>query len=144
MNQLHHVTTSMLCQRSADDNHLTWWPLAAHHLQLLGLFFSFKMHICAWVFMSTRTTLDLVCCFTVKQQGYERSWPLAQGHPISILVQVCFLFYHPPSSLSLFSPSQPHPYGMGDGRRKKKKEKADRFYRGLWEPTDKGLHLNPS
>lgn len=33
-------------------------------------------------------------------------------------------------------------------KRKKKGERERRereiFYRGLWEPTDKGLHLNPS
>lgn len=34
--------------------------------------------------------------------------------------------------------------GVEQKEKKGERESAEIFYRGLWEPTDKGLHLNPS
>ncbi len=143
------------CGRFADDSHLTWWPLAAYPVYPPLLILPSIMHFCACLIMTTRTTVDFVSCFAVKQQSCERSWPPARGLSISILVQLCFpsflpfsiilfpfVFFFFLTALSLRYSDMER--GSGAKKKREKEKRAEIFYRGLWEPTDKGLHLNPS
>lgn len=116
---------SLFCGGSADDNHLTWWPLAAYPVYLLLLILPSIMHFCAWLIMTTRTTLDFVC----KQLSCERSWPPARGLSISMLVQLCFslfstILHHslPLLFFFFFLPARSLRYG-GNGKREWSKKK---------------------
>lgn len=131
----------LFCGRSAVDNHLTWWPLAAYAVYLLLLILPSIMHFCAWLIMTTRTTLDFVCCFAIKQQqSCERSWPPAHGLSISMLVQLCFPSFLPssiilfPFAFFFFSPSTiPEVWGKwkeGVEQKKKRKKRDLRYSTG--------------
>lgn len=105
---------------SADDNHLTWWPLQTSPSYIQALILPSIIHCCAWLIMTTRTTWDLVCWFAVKRQSCERSWPPACGLSISILVQLCLPSILPSSILhhsSFLFFSKHYPWGMGEMER---------------------------
>lgn len=85
--------------------------------------------------MTTKTTLDLVCCIAVEQQSCERSWPHNRGLSISMLVQLCSPSFLPSSIIlflfSLFLISELSLRYGGNGKRewskKKKRRKGERW-----------------
>lgn len=124
----------LFCPPTSDDNHLTWWPLASYPVHLLVLISPSIIHFYAWLMVAMRTTLDLICCFAVKQQGCERSWPPARGLSISILVQLCFpsfstILHQSLPLLFFFLPALSLRYGMERGR-EKKIEREQRYSTG--------------
>lgn len=100
--------------------------------------------------MSTRTTSNRVCCFAVKQLSRKGVDLLLVAFPLAYLFNYVFVSYstilHHSPSFFFSLPALSLRY-RGNGKRewsKRERQRAEIFYRGLWEPTDKGLHLNPS